>query len=192
MTANTMVEGTKEYEFFEEAVANLAADLKKLQDANVPLLFRPFHEAEGNGGADGSGAWFWWSKEGAEVYVQLYRYLYNKLTQEYGLHNLIWEFNSYTYSDESKQFYPGRDYVDIIGYDKYNANSGVPNESAISSTFYSLISMYDNTKMIAMMENDTIPSVENMTAEGAYWLYFMPWYDQHLMSPQYNDPDHAD
>lgn len=189
VTANVMVEGTKEYEFFEEAVANLAAELQKIQDAGVPLLFRPFHEAEGNGGADGAGAWFWWSKEGAEVYVELYQYLYNKLTQEYGLHNLIWEFNSYTYSDESAQFYPGRDYIDIIGYDKYNANSGVPNESAISSTFYSLISMYDNTKMIAMMENDTIPSVENMTAEGAYWLYFMPWYDQHLMSPQYNDPD---
>ena len=32
---------------------------------------------KGNGGADGAGAWFWWSKEGATTYVQLYRYLYD-------------------------------------------------------------------------------------------------------------------
>ncbi len=194
VTANVMIEGTKEYEYFLLAVDNLADQLLELQDAGVSLLFRPFHEAEGNGGADGSGAWFWWSKEGAETYVELYQYLYTLLTEEYGIHNLIWEFNSYTYSDESAEFYPGRDYVDIIGYDKYNAydwttGSATPNESAISSTFYSLISMYDNTKMIAMMENDTIPSVENMTEEGAYWLYFMPWYGDHLMSSDYNDPD---
>lgn len=187
VTANAMVEGTKEYEFFHLAVDNLAQQLTELQDAGVSLLFRPFHEAEGNGGADGSGAWFWWSKEGASVYVELYQYLHNILTNEYGLHNLIWEFNSYTYSDESTAFYPGRDYVDIIGYDKYNATTA-PNESAISSTFYSLISMYDNTKMIALMENDTIPSVENMTNEGALWLYFMPWYGEHLMDSSKNDP----
>lgn len=194
VTANCMVEGTKEHEYFLRAVDNLAAELKKVADADVPLLFRPFHEAEGNGGADGSGAWFWWSKEGADVYVQLYQYLHNLLTNEYGLHNLIWEFNSYTYSDDSALFYPGADYVDIIGYDKYNAtnwstHTTSPNESAISSTFYGLIKLYNNTKMIAMMENDTIPSVQNMTEEGAYWLYFMPWYGEHLMDSNYNNPN---
>ena len=168
VTANCMVEGTKEHEYFLRAVDNLAAELKKVADADVPLLFRPFHEAEGNGGADGSGAWFWWSKEGADVYVQLYQYLHNLLTNEYGLHNLIWEFNSYTYSDDSALFYPGADYVDIIGYDKYNAtnwstHTTSPNESAISSTFYGLIKLYNNTKMIAMMENDTIPSAARST-----------------------------
>ena len=185
---NVLIEGTKEHDYFLLAVENLATELKKLNDANVPLLFRPFHEAEGNGGADGSGAWFWWAKDGADTYVELYRYLYDLLTEEYDLHNLIWEFNSYTYNDDSKLFYPGDDFVDIIGYDKYNAN-GQPNESAISSTFYNLIKMYDNKKMIALMENDTIPSVENMTAEGAYWLYFMPWYGEHLMDSTKNNPE---
>lgn len=186
VTANCMVEGTKEYEFFLQAVDNLAAELLKLQDANVPLLFRPFHEAEGGGGADGSGAWFWWSKEGAQTYIQLYQYLYDLLTEKYGLHNLIWEFNSYTYA-ESSLWYPGADYVDLIGYDKYNATSGNPNESAISSTFFNLVDMYDSQKMIALMECDTIPSVTNMTTEGAYWLYCMPWYGEHLYD--YNNAD---
>lgn len=192
VTANVMVEGTKEHDYFLLAVENLAKCLKEAQDANVPILFRPFHEAEGNGGD--TGAWFWWSQEGPEVYVQLYKYLYDLLTNQYGLHNLIWEFNSYTYSDASKDFYPGDEYVDLIGYDKYNAKNwqtGVtaPNESAISGIFYDLVDMYDNKKMIALMENDTVPSLENIAEEHAYWLYFMPWYGEHLMDSNYNNPD---
>lgn len=194
VTANVLVEGTKEHDYFLLAVENLAKCLKEAQDANVPILFRPFHEAEGNGGADGAGSWFWWSKEGTEVYVQLYKYLYDLLTNQYGLHNLIWEFNSYTYSDESKLWYPGDDYVDLIGYDKYNATNwqtGVtaPNESAISGIFYDLVDMYDNSKMIALMENDTVPSLANIAEEHAYWLYFMPWYGEHLMDSRYNNPE---
>ncbi len=184
-TSNVLVSGTKENQYFLLCVEYLAKDLQKVQDAGVSILFRPFHEAEGSGGTDGSGSWFWWGMDGCDVYVQLYQYLYELLTEEYGLHNLIWEFNSYTYNN-SEYWYPGDEYVDIIGYDKYNySNSTGINESAVSSTFYSLIEMYDNTKMIAMMENDTIPSVDNMVDEGAMWLYFMPWYEEHLY--QYNN-----
>ena len=194
VTANVMIEGTVEHDYFLLAVENLAKSLKKCQDADVPILFRPFHEAEGNGGADGAGAWFWWSKEGATTYVQLYRYLYDLLTEEYGLHNLIWEFNSYVYSDDSALWYPGAEYVDLIGYDKYNAKDWstgnvAPNESAISSTFYGLLKMYDSSKMIALMECDTIPSIQNMIDESAYWLYFCPWYGEHIMDKNYNNPE---
>lgn len=191
VTANVMVEGTVEHDYFLLAVENLATSLKKMQAADVPLIFRPFHEAEGNGGVNGEGAWFWWSKEGAETYKELYIYLHNILTEEYGLHNLIWEFNSYTY-ENSYKWYPGTDYVDIVGYDKYNAknwNTGVttPNTSAITSVFYSLVDMYSGDgKMIAMAENDTIPTVENLTIEKAGWLYFCPWYGEHLMDANYN------
>ena len=31
--------------------------------------------------------------------------------------------------------------------------------------------------MVAMAENDSIPSMNNMEVEHAYWLYFCPWYD---------------
>lgn len=194
VTANVMKEGTVEHDFFLLAVDNLAKELQKLEDANVPLLWRPFHEAEGNGGINGEGAWFWWSKEGAEVYKELYIYLYNLLTVEYDLHNLIWEFNSYVY-DNSYAWYPGEDYVDIVGYDKYNAtnySTGVvsPNESSISGIFYNLVEMYSqHGNPIAMMENDTVPSLEALTSEKAGWLYFLPWYAEHLMDSRFNNPD---
>ena len=31
--------------------------------------------------------------------------------------------------------------------------------------------------MVAMAENDSIPSMNNMEVEHAFWLYFCPWYD---------------
>ena len=115
----------------------IAKALKELQDQNIPVIFRPLHEAEGASSLNGEYSWFWWGNDGAEAYKELWKYLYNKLTNEYGLQNLIWEWNSYTY-DTSAAWYPGDEYVDLIAYDKYNAN-GSPNESAITDTFYNLL-----------------------------------------------------
>lgn len=194
-TANAVVEGTKEYEYLMLAIEDLAEQLARLQDEGVPIILRPFHEAEGNGGALGEGAWFWWGAGGAEVYKQLWKLLYTELTETYGLHNIIWEYNSYTY-ETSPQWYPGDDYVDIVGFDKYNTVynrtdglSGVPNEDAISSTFYKLVELTDGKKMVSMPENDTIPNIENLTIEKAGWLYFCPWYGEHLMSESFNYQD---
>lgn len=191
-TANAVIPGTKEYQYVKLATADLAEQLLILQENNVPIIFRPYHEAEGNGGSNGEGAWFWWASAGAEVYKQLWEMLYTDLTETYGLHNLIWTYNSYVYST-SPAWYPGDDLVDIVGYDKYNTIynrydglSGVPNEDAITSIFYQLVDLTDGTKMVAMTENDTIPSVKNLTEEKSAWLYFCPWYGEHLMSSAFN------
>jgi mannan endo-1,4-beta-mannosidase len=194
-TANAVVPGTKEYQYVMMTIEDLAEQLQILQNNNVPVIFRPYHEAEGNGGLNGEGAWFWWASAGAEVYKQLWDQLYTELTETYGLHNLIWTYNSYVYNT-SPAWYPGDDQVDIVGYDKYNTIynrhdglSGVPNEDAITSIFYQLVDLTDGTKMVAMTENDTVPSVQNLTEEKAGWLYFCPWYGEHLMSSAFNYPD---
>ncbi|WP_270166394.1 glycosyl hydrolase [Paenibacillus sp. SYP-B4298] len=194
-TANAVILGTKEYEYLMLAIEDLAEQLLILQENDVPVIFRPFHEAEGNGGLNGEGAWFWWAKAGAEVYKQMWDLLYTELTQTYGLHNLIWTHNSYVYST-SPAWYPGDDKVDLIGFDKYNTIynrddglSGVPNEDAISSTFYQLVELTGGAKMVAMTENDTVPSLQNLMDEKSGWLYFLPWYGEFLMSSAYNYPE---
>lgn len=173
--------GTKENEYYMQALTTLATEFKKLEAENIPVIWRPLHEAEGSGGETGS--WFWWGREGSEAYKKLWIYTYKTLTEDFDCHNLIWEWNSYAYST-SKDWYPGDEYVDLIAYDKYNCtdwSSGSPvlthNDSAISGTFYNLVDMYEGKKMIAMSENDSIPTLENLLAEKAGWLYFCPWYD---------------
>ncbi|MBQ2264783.1 MAG: glycoside hydrolase, partial [Oscillospiraceae bacterium] len=155
----------------------IAGELQKLEDADVPILWRPLHEAE--------GAWFWWGAEGPESCKALYRLLYDQLTNVYGLDNLIWQWTGYTY-ETSADWYPGDDVVDMVGYDKYNAVDGLPNLSSISSTFYSLVQSTDGEKMVAMTENDSIPSLENLINDKAAWLYFCPWYMNYLTSEQNN------
>ncbi|MDE6665988.1 MAG: glycoside hydrolase, partial [Ruminococcus sp.] len=184
VTSNVLKEGTVEREYYLTALKALAEQLQKLQDADVPLIFRPLHEAEGGGGE--AGSWFWWGKEGSKVYKELWKLTYDTLVNEYGLHNLIWEWNSYNFTT-SADWYPGDEYVDIIGYDKYNCtqyleeNNWQPSlkhdDSAISSTFYGIMEKYNNAKMVAMAENDCFSTVENLTIERAGWLYFCTWYD---------------
>lgn len=183
-TKKVLTEGTKENEYYMLCLKLLATELKKLQDADVPLIFRPLHEAEGGGGETGS--WFWWGKDGSTVYKDLWKLTYKTLTETYGLHNIIWEWNSYAY-ESSADWYPGDEYVDLIAYDKYNCTlyleennwqpSLVHNDSAISGTFYNIVEKYNGKKMVAMAENDSIPTLKNLLDEKAAWLYFCPWYD---------------
>lgn len=175
--SKALEEGTWEHEQLMADIEEIAKQLKKLKDADVPVLWRPLHEAE--------GAWFWWGAEGAEPCKKLYRLLYDQLTNVYGLDNLIWVWTGYTFPTSS-EWYPGDDVVDLIGYDKYNAKDGLPNLSSISSTFYSLVQSTDGQKMVAMSENDTIPSLENLINDKACWLYFCPWYMNYLTSEQNN------
>lgn len=184
VTSNVLKEGTVEREYYLKALEALAGQIQKLQDAGVPLIFRPLHEAEGGGGETGS--WFWWGKDGSAVYKELWKLTYKTLTEDYGLHNIIWEWNSYNF-DTSANWYPGDEYVDIIGYDKYNCtqyleeNNWNPSlahdDSAISPIFYGIMEKYNSAKMIAMAENDCFSTVGNLTSEKAGWLYFCTWYD---------------
>ena len=175
---NAVTEGTWEHAKIDEDIAYLAEQLGKARDAGVPILFRPLHEAE--------GGWFWWGAEGPEPCKKLYRYLWDQLTNKYKLNNLLWIWTAST-SANAAEWYPGDEYVDFQGIDKYNAiNNSEPNPSAISASFYSMIAQTEGRKMVVMSENDTIPSLENMLRDKAAWLYFCPWYQRYLT--ELNDP----
>lgn len=178
--SKALTEGTAENTALLNDIEFMVEKFKQLEDANVPVLFRPLHEAE--------GGWFWWGAEGPKYCVELYRLLYDKFTNEYGLDNIIWVWTSYTF-DTSNQWYPGDDVVDIVGYDKYNAKDGLPNPSAISSTFYNLVQLTGGKKLVTMSENDTIPLVSNLINDMAGWLYFCPWYGWWLTGEQNNPVD---
>ena len=202
VASNAYKEGTKEYDYYRAALKTLADEFNKLQEEGIPVIWRPLHEAEGGGGETGS--WFWWGKEGSAVYKKLWIYTYETLTNDFGCNNLIWEWNGYDYAT-SGDWYPGDEYVDIVGYDKYSCtkylaeNNWEPSvehdDTAAGSTFWSLVNLTDKTKMVAMAECDCLSTLDNLQTEHAYWLYFCPWYDggsdniNFLSNPVFNDPD---
>ena len=178
--SNALEEGTWEHDVILADIEVLAKELLQIQEAGVPVIFRPLHEAE--------GGWFWWGAEGAEPCVELYRLLYDQLVHVYGIHNLIWEWTSYV-TPNSPEWYPGDEYVDIVSYDKYNCSDGESNLSAITGTFYGLVASTDGKKPVAMSENDSIPALDNLVNEKAAWLYFCPWYGWWLTGEQNNPLD---
>ncbi|MCQ2435152.1 MAG: dockerin type I domain-containing protein [Oscillospiraceae bacterium] len=169
--SKALEEGTWENEVLMADLKLLAEQFKKISDADVPVIFRPLHEAE--------GAWFWWGAEGPEPCKKLYALIQDTLQNEYGCNNIIWEWTTSAYVT-SPDWYPGDDRVDLLGVDKYNAVNYQPNTSAIGATFFSLVASTEGQKMVAMSENDTIPSLDNLLASKAGWLYFCPWYKNYL------------
>lgn len=175
--SNAMVPGNWEYDIMEKDIKNVAAYLKLIQDAGIPVIFRPFHEAAGD---YGYGPWFWWGAEGVEVTKQLWDHLRSKLMDEYGIHNLIWVWTVQTLdsgqlADISKlqSAYPGNDKCDFVGVDIYS------NDDLFSDfdTFYLTRELVEGKKMVALSECGKLFDPEVTFPKGETWLYFMQWYE---------------
>ena len=147
------------YDLLMQDIDAIAKQLQILQEADVPVLWRPLHEA--------SGGWFWWGASGPEAYKQLYILLYDKLTNEYGLNNLIWLWNG-----QDKEWYPGDEYVDIIGEDIY------PGEQVYTSQVNKYLEAVDYTeakKMVVLSENGCVFDPDIAVRDGAMWGFFCTW-----------------
>ena len=156
--ANATVEGTWENKVFTEDLKNAAAYLKLLRDADIPVLWRPFHEA--------AGGWFWWGKDAAS-FKSLWIAMFNYFKTE-GLDNLIWVW---TTEGNDADWYPGDQYVDIVGRDVYNKET-----ADCVSEYTSIAGNYGN-KIVSLSECGTVGLISEQWASGARWSWFMPWYD---------------
>lgn len=186
--SNIFKEGTWEYRTAQADLEEMAGYLKLLQDKGIPVIWRPLHEAAGNTYTQyASGAWFWWGKEGAEQYKKLWRYMFDYF-KEKGLRNLIWVWTTQTTSqnDSDYAFYPGDDYVDIVGKDMYN----IAQSSEMVSCFNTVASMVPH-KMVALSEHGNVPNMSSQWNAGAKWLFFMPWYDYDNDGTSGYQHDHA-
>ena len=150
---------TEGKELIDNDIAEIAEQLLRLQAAGVPILWRPLHEA--------SGGWFWWGANGAEPYIKLYKHLYDQLTNKYGCHNLIWVWNG-----QSPEWYPGDEYVDIIGEDIYLDKHS---RSASAEKFYEIFQYSGGKKMIALTENGIVFDIDNVISAGTMWAWFNTW-----------------
>ena len=143
------------YTLLIKDIDTIAIELKKLEDAGVPVLFRPLHEAE--------GGWFWWGAKGPEPVKKLWRILYERLTNHHKINNLIWVWNSV-----APAWYPGNDVVDIVSADTYSQGDHGP----ISATYNNLLALTNDTKIIAAAEIGSVMEPAQLKAYQADWVYF--------------------
>jgi mannan endo-1,4-beta-mannosidase len=147
-------------------IDQVALWLKQLQDAKIPVLWRPYHEM--------NGVWFWWgNKPGKNGVAKLWRMMYDRYTNHHQLNNLIWVWGANgprdLPEDEAlayKLFYPGDKYVDILGTDIYNAD--------YEQKDYNELLKLAKGKPIALTEVGEVPKTVILKYQPE-WTWFMVW-----------------
>jgi mannan endo-1,4-beta-mannosidase len=140
----------------------VAALLQVLKDQDIPVLWRPFHEA--------SGGWFWWGASGAQPCIAMWEYMFDYYTRVKKLDNLIWVWNG-----QNKDWYPNPDTVHIVGFDVYTSKWNYSSQYAMFRQTLEMVSNQD--RIVAMTENGEIPDPDLCLRDNAMWSWFMTWND---------------
>ncbi|WP_458127065.1 glycosyl hydrolase [Paenibacillus sp. Z3-2] len=157
--SKAITEGTKEYQALLSDMDHMAEILREFCDKRIPILWRPFHEAE--------GTWFWWGSQGPAIAKELYRIMYERYTKYHNLTNLIWVWNS-----PLVEGYVGDDVVDIISRDMYPP---AHQHTDLRKEYEELVSVTRVPKLAAIGEIGPIPSVRSLSTSRIPWLWFMTW-----------------
>lgn len=163
--------GTEENEALLSDMDIMAGLLKQFQDKNIPILWRPFHEADGD--------WFWWGRSGTEAAKQLYLLMFDRYTNYHHLDNLIWVWNS-----PQMEGYVGDNFCDVISRDMYppaHQHTDHKNE------FDELMKISGSRKIAAIAEIGTIPGIPELSKTRIPWAWFMAWCTEHIISEKYTD-----
>jgi cephalosporin-C deacetylase len=153
--------GTKLYARWCAQVDEIAGYLKELQDAHVPVLFRPYHEM--------NGRWFWWGgRRGEHGTKALYRQLWDRLVKHDKLTNLIWVWNVDQPTTPDRQFvdfFPGQQYVDVLSLDDYGV---------FQQRFYDDLNALSDGKVMAIAETANPPAA-SIYQDQPKWTWYMLW-----------------
>jgi len=167
-------ETSAEYKAMIKDIDYTAGLLKKFQDNKIPILWRPLHEA--------AGGWFWWGAKGAVPCKKLWQVMFDRMVNYHGLHNMIWVW---TREPNDDAWYPGDEYVDMVGRDIYREGD----HSSQVLEFNDMNSRYGGKKMVTISECGSFPDADNLVKDAAGWYYFMPWYGGFVRDSKNNSLD---
>ncbi len=114
-----IIPGGSHHEQYKEilrTLADLAHSVTGEDGTLAPLIFRPYHEFDGN--------WFWWGKAHCtkKEFIALWRFTVAYLRDELQVHNFLYAFSPDCLFQTEKEFlarYPGDKWVDMVGMDDY-------------------------------------------------------------------------
>jgi mannan endo-1,4-beta-mannosidase len=91
-----------------------------LDEAEVPVLFRPYHE--------NMGSWFWWGASYCtpEGFKNVFRYTVEYLRDVKDVHNFLYVYSpdsSFKTLEAYESRYPGDGFVDVAAFDQYHTNA---------------------------------------------------------------------
>jgi mannan endo-1,4-beta-mannosidase len=154
--------GTKLNQHWCDQVDVIAGYLRQLRDAHIPVLWRPYHEMNGD--------WFWWGgRRGERGTTALYRQLFDRLANHHQLNNLVWVWSVDRPGTPERQFvdfFPGRNYFDVAALDVYHSD--------FSPVYYHDLLKLAKGKPIALAEVGPPPTLEVLEKQPK-WTWWMLW-----------------
>jgi mannan endo-1,4-beta-mannosidase len=161
---------TEECYLIIQDIDTISEQLKIFSNNNVPVLWRPLHEA--------GGGWFWWGQD-KTGYLWLWDLMYNRMTNYHNLNNLIW-----VWSGQSLDYLVPENQYDIASLDIYL--KGETDFSSRSAQFKWLTTIQN--KLVGISECGDIPSIDAMLRDETLWSFFGLWYGEFL-SEEYNSDE---
>jgi len=163
----------------------------KLKDRNgkpIPVIFRPYHEHNGD--------WFWWGTKACteQEYAALFRFTVEYLRDTLNIHQLLYaispdrsRMNPETLEKDILYAYPGDDYIDFLGMDNYwdvgrssehgNLISRATQDSLFVASLQALVKTAE--------QKNKIPALTETGYEG---LKEQDWYSSRILKPIKNNP----
>lgn len=150
----SILPGGENHNYFKQKLDKVASVLNNLKGADgklIPVIFRPFHEFDGN--------WFWWGAAYCtpDQYKQAWQFVVTYLRDTKGVHNVLYAYspdNSYTTSSAYLGHYPGDAYVDVLGMDNYGDFTGSTSGVTRANSKLAMLSTLakDKVKISALTE----------------------------------------
>ena len=158
---DVLTPGTELYKRWCAQVDAVAGFLKQLQEARVPVLWRPYHEMNGD--------WFWWGgRRGEYSTAKLYRQIFDRYVNHHKLNNLVWVWSVDRPERADRQFadyYPGPEYFDIASLDVYGE---------FKQSYYDDLLKVAAGKPLALAEVGRPPTMEILSQQPG-WTWWMTW-----------------
>lgn len=158
------------YRKFLDLIAEFTERCVDVEGEKIPMLFRPFHECNGD--------WFWWGKSFItdEEYKELFRYTVDYLMSDKNVDNLAVAYSPNGKISNVKDYlsrYPGDEYVDVMGLDQYH------DKPRKGDGYYHRLASYLDILFDASKEHGKIPALtetgyRSLETENGYFEGLSP------------------
>jgi hypothetical protein len=159
-TVTSVLPGGEKNGLYKNWLDKVAAFMMSLKDENgdfIPVIFRMFHELNGD--------WFWWGGKNctADELKRLWHFTVGYLRDEKQVHNLLYAYNTDRFSTAEAWLdkYPGDEWTDVAGFDIYQANN-ISKNADFSREFGRMLTLLET---IAAQHNK-IPAVTEFGYNG--------------------------
>lgn len=157
--------GTPIYKAWAAQMDKIAVLFDQLRKDHIPVIFRPYHEM--------NGGWFWWGgRKGPDGSLAIYRQLFDYFTKKWKLNNIIWAWTPDKPWPGVEDFYPGSQYVDVLGSDIYPMRD---TNVVYRQDWFDRMHNLAAGKPLALSEGSKM--VPDSVLQTQPWAWFMPWAD---------------